>query len=67
MLSPAICYEEFEERYSQEVATLIPEQPMPPKVLIRMEKAWRGHSVAIIVPVEQVAKARGLPPLPLAA
>lgn len=51
MLSPAIRYEEFEERYSQEVATLIPEQPMPPKVLIRMEKAWRGHSVAIIVPV----------------
>ena len=53
MLSPAICYEEFEERYSQEVATLIPEQAMPPKVLIRMEKAWRGHSVAIIVPVRE--------------
>lgn len=53
MLSPAICYEEFEERYSQEVATLIPEQPMPPKVLIRMEKAWRGRSVAIIVPVRE--------------
>lgn len=66
MLSPAICYEEFEERYSQEVATLIPEQPMPPKVLIRTRPFGRHHCSGTRR-VEQVAKARGLPPMPLAA